>query len=182
MEGQSRRINVIINGLPDVKTENWDDCENLVLQSLCSELNLNQDYVNALQIDRAHRLPRGRNNTSPIIVKFAFFKDRETVLRAARKEKPPGVYFKEDYTHAIRNVRAKLRTKMLQIRNSRRGHGKHFDKLIIANDAGKRNAYTFDAEKDEIVLLYRNFDDSAEGPAEEDSADWWRKSQWGCGE
>ena len=46
-----------------------------------------------------------------------------------------------------------------------------FDKLIIANDAGKRNTYTFDAEKDEIVLLYRNFDDSAESPTEEDNAD-----------
>ena len=74
---------------------------------------------------RAHRLPRGPDNTSTVIVKFAFFKDRETVLLAERKEKPPGVYFKEDYTHEIRNVRAKLKTKMLQIRNSRRGHGKH---------------------------------------------------------
>ena len=158
MEGQSRRNNVIINGLPDVKNENWGDCE---------------DYVNALQIDRAHRLPRGRNDTSPIIVKFAFFKDRETMLRAARKEKPPGVYFKEDYTHAIRNVRAKLKTKLLQIRNSERTWKTFlvFDKLIIANDAGKQNANTFDAEKDEIIVLYRNFDDSAEGPTEEDSVD-----------
>ena len=57
MEGQSRRNNVIINGLPDVKNGNWDDCENLVRQNLCSELNLNKDYVNALQIDKSASPP-----------------------------------------------------------------------------------------------------------------------------
>ena len=62
---------------------------------------------------------------------------------------------------------------MLKIRNSENKCKTFlvFNKLIIANDAGKRNAYTFDAEKDEIVLLYRNFIYSAEGPTEEDGAD-----------
>ena len=62
---------------------------------------------------------------------------------------------------------------MLKIRNPEKNWKTFlvFDKLIIANDAGKRNAYTFDAEKDEIVFLYKNFDNSAEGPTEEDNAD-----------
>ena len=64
---------------------------------------------------------------------------------------------------------AKFKIRMLKIRNSENKCKTFlvFNKLIIANDAGKRNAYTFD----EIVLLYRNFIYSAEGPTEEDGDD-----------
>ena len=54
------------------------------------ELNLND---RGIKTERAHRLPN-KSSPRPIIVKFSFYKDRETVLRAYR-QKRKGQYIED---------------------------------------------------------------------------------------
>ena len=83
LEAMSRRDNLKFFGIEDQEKETWEQSEDKVREYMRKELNLDDSEI---KIERAHRLPN-KSSPRPIIVKFSFYKDRETVLRAYRQKR-----------------------------------------------------------------------------------------------
>ena len=109
LEGRSKRNNLIFTGLKkqtDSDFESWDDCEKLVTDLIHNKLKISDD----MEFDRVHRLRRDEN--SPIIARFASFKDKQKVLKAKRKlsetENGNTIFIGEDFSKRVRETRKKL--------------------------------------------------------------------------
>jgi hypothetical protein len=71
------RDNLIFTGIAEVNGENPEEVIKTFIQQ---EINLQQDF----KFERVHRIGRKQNNKiRPIVAKFSFYKDKETVRRAA---------------------------------------------------------------------------------------------------
>ena len=146
MEAQSRRDNLIFHNLPvkeEPETETWAETEQKVREHLkCMEIDEEK-----IIIDRAHRL-NNKKKDSPVIVKFAHFKDREAILNRAhslKKQKKKDkrrrneddeekdVYVGEDLTQRCRKVRGFLRPFMQKAYDEGKKVRLSYDKLIIEN-------------------------------------------------
>lgn len=65
--------------------------------------------VSSSAIERAHRIGKGGGEKPrPVIVKFAFFKDKQRVISAASKLKGTDFSIGEDYSKIARQQRQKL--------------------------------------------------------------------------
>ena len=165
MKSQSRRNNLNVRGLADVKRETWEQCEELVKKTLSDKLDMDEDDVKQIPIERAHRLPGrqrgGRKYPRDIIVKFSFYKDRDKTLQAARIKKPDGLFIMEDLTKTVRTVREKLKDMRQKVRE--KGYRAYFshDKLVVITDVGKRNSYTYDLDEGVLKCVLENFKDNA---------------------
>ena len=82
LEMQSRGDNLKFYGIDEEKNETWADTETKVRHEI-SRLGLDESSVS---IKRAHRLPGGPS-PKPIIMKFSFFKDRDTLLATYRTQR-----------------------------------------------------------------------------------------------
>ena len=106
LENQSRRNNVKVLGIPEKNEkdgiETWDECEEKVKEEIKAKLGIKTE----LTIERAHRVgskcshPRYLENGSkitskpkPIVAWFAFWKQKDQVVWAARESKPKDVQF-----------------------------------------------------------------------------------------
>ena len=97
LENQSRRNNIRVSGIPEAEGETWDDSEAKVKAVIKEKLQIDVD------IERAHRVERRksskRQNTNQprtIVCRLRDWKQREAVVRKARKVKPEGLYVSED--------------------------------------------------------------------------------------
>lgn len=127
LENQSRRNNVIFDGVPEHEKETWQESEGKVLDIIENRMDLD-----SLTIERAHRVGRVRSQRGrPIVVKFLNFKDRDAVLRNGKKLKGTSFYVREDLSE---KVLAKRRVQMPQFHEARE-NGKiayfNYDRLII---------------------------------------------------
>ena len=103
IENQSGSNNIKIMGIEDNKKmeKSWDDTEKIVSDVICKKLRIQE----TLHIERAHgvlkqmsdRHDGSKNRPRPIIAKFTYWKQKEKVLRTARKLKPEGVQFYPDF-------------------------------------------------------------------------------------
>ena len=128
LENQSRRNNIRVSGIPESPGETWNHSENEVKEAIKSSLGL----------ERAHRVDK-RNKVSgkqsmeetekprAIVCKLKDWKQRESVIREARKVKPKGFYIAEDL------ARSTLRKREGQI-----------EAMKKARDAGKRAYFILD--------------------------------------
>ena len=99
LEGQSRRNNLIIDGIEETPGETWADSEEKVKRVLVEKLQLQ----GTIEVERAHRagkLVSGGSRTRPIVVKFVKYKDRSMILQRAKCLKGSMIYINEDYTDA----------------------------------------------------------------------------------
>ena len=102
LENQSRRNNIRVNGIPESDNETWEDAEAKVKRAIKDNLDLEVD------IERAHRVERritksgqaNRNQPRTIVCRLRDWKQREQVLRKARREKPTDLYISEDLSPA----------------------------------------------------------------------------------
>ena len=83
LEAQSRRENLRIYGLPEEKNETWEDTENKMREYISRDLEMNQANIS---IERAHRI-QGTEKPRPVIVKFSFYKDKESVLKKYKQKR-----------------------------------------------------------------------------------------------
>ena len=94
-----------------------------------------------------------------IIFKPTKYKDKDRIIKEARRLRPEGIYFKEDYTDRVKKIRWQLR-ELLQ--DARKLEGVQaflsYDKLLVLKD-NARNAYTYDLGKDCVVKLRDSFTD-----------------------
>ena len=103
IESQSRRDNLLIDGLAESEGEN---CEALVRDLMQSKLKI--DNVDGIQLVRCHRLGvrrRGSSRPRTMIVKFQWYGDRMRVWKARRNLQGTNIYLNEDFPKEIQQKR-----------------------------------------------------------------------------
>ena len=108
LEGQSRRNNLVFEGLPESPNETWAESEDKVRKLLVENLKMGPQH--AIEMERAHRTgkPAQNGRSRPVVVKFLRYKDKQTVLMKAKFLKGTGIYINEDYTEAVRQRHREL--------------------------------------------------------------------------
>lgn len=109
LEIYSRKNNVILRGITEVKDENNSMCEETVRLFLKSKLDIESVCVDAMQFQRCHRL-RGRKNqhARDVIVRFRSLADKDIVWGAQSKLKMTKYGMNEDFPREVANNRRKL--------------------------------------------------------------------------
>ena len=131
LESRSRRSNIIVHGLhPEKEDETWDDCEKLIRTMISDKLGLDG---RGIQIERSHRLRSG-NRPGPVIVKFAFYKDKENVLRQRTKLKNTNLFLNEDFTTRVRTLRRHLTPIMRKLRDEGKRAVLVYDHLVVEGE------------------------------------------------
>ena len=116
LENQSRRNNIRVKGIPESEKETWEEVESKVKDAIKIKLDLEVD------IERAHRVEQRKQGK-----KRSDWKQREQVLRKARKEKPVGLHISEDVALST----------LLK-------HQAHLEKFKAAKQAGKIAYFVLD--------------------------------------
>lgn len=129
LENQSRRKNIRVDGITEEADETWEATECKVKKILKEKLNLTE----VPRIERAHRTgrlrnPDGSHRAKPrtVVCKLYDWKVKETILKAARTVRPPGLFVNEDYAEATVMRRKELLPQM-------KAANLVLDKLIIKN-------------------------------------------------
>lgn len=135
LDSQARRANVIIDGIPEAEKENNLVTEEKVLKIFEEKLNLDPKTVGVEQVTRTGKVNITSDGTQgrprPVIVRFHRTKDRDMVLRNARKLKGTRIFINEDYPEAVRQRRKELLPKMKEARERGDIAFLRYDKLII---------------------------------------------------
>lgn len=130
LEGQSRRNNIVIDGVPESTGESWADSEEKVKDIFRQKLQLQRD----MEIERAHRIGKpeaARNRPRSIVVKFLNSKDKAAVMQRAKNLKGTQIFINDDYTDAVRLKRKELLPKLKEARDKGDIAYLRHDKLII---------------------------------------------------
>lgn len=136
LEGQIRRNNLVVDGIPETQNESWKEVEDKVKYVIKEKLHLDSSQM---VIERAHRTgnPSGysEKRPRPIMVKFLRYKDKMAVLGKTKDLKGTNIYVNEDYTEAVRQKRKELIPAMKAARE--RGDIAYIrhDKLIVHHPA-----------------------------------------------
>lgn len=82
LEGESRRNNLVIDGIMESPGETWADSEEKVKRVFSEKLQLQRE----IEVERAHRTGKpvsGSDRPRSIVVKFLRYKDRSAILQRA---------------------------------------------------------------------------------------------------
>ena len=107
--------------------ETWADTEAAVRKIFKTSLNLSEREANDIWRERAHRTS-GDNHSGKaktVVVKFESYKDRDTFIRVARKEKPRDVYGNED------DLSQRLMAQRREAREQAKITYLSYDKLVV---------------------------------------------------
>lgn len=140
-----RRSNLLFFGIPDVSLESWADSEKKVIDLCSQHLKLS---VAPSQIERAHRLGKYQSDKCrPVIVKLAFFKDKQRIMEKGKLFKDTDFAVREDFSRQTRTARNKLRAFAKEKNVSFK---LNVDRLRIDDIT-----YVYDAEADSITQVPR---------------------------
>ena len=96
LENQSRRNNIRVSGIPEAERESWEDSEAKVKAVIKEKLQINVDIERAHRVDKRKSHKKNTNQPRTIVCRLRDWKQREAVIRKARKIKPYGLYVSED--------------------------------------------------------------------------------------
>ncbi|CAL1591862.1 unnamed protein product [Knipowitschia caucasica] len=128
LEGQSRRNNLVFEGVLESPGETWADAEEKVKEILKEKLQLNH----VVEVERAHRVGKpggGRDWPRPIIARLLRWKDREEILQRAKRLKGTKILINED--ESIKRKRKELMPELRAARERGEMAFLRYDKLII---------------------------------------------------
>lgn len=139
-ENQSRRNNLVIDGIEESERESWEVTEEKVRSLIENKLKLDGRIM---PIERAHRM--GRPDTSggrqrPIVVKFLNYRDRCAILENAKKLKNTKIYINEDFSAQVREKRKELLPLMRAARERGEIAYLRYDQLITHPARGGRGS------------------------------------------
>ncbi|KAH8031951.1 hypothetical protein HPB51_022271 [Rhipicephalus microplus] len=163
LEDRSRRENLIFYGIEDCDSETWAQSEEKICQILNETLKLNLGSSDD-RISRAHRLGRfvvGKSR--PVIVKFASFKFRESMLQSRSSFRESHVSISEDFCRATRSVRKKL---FEFGRASGEKYTVKYNKLYI-----NKKCFMYSPVTDSVCELHTNAQNSSEASSSATHAD-----------
>lgn len=147
MENQSRRDNLLFDGIPESPNETLNDCFKSVKSFFTTKLLLPD--VDKIRIVRCHRLgpPRTTSANSKsqprprtVIVKFHWFADRQAVWEARKNLKQTDFFISEDFAKETVERRKTLLPIMKAAQRQRKKAFLVVDKLHIVNGS-KRDIY-----------------------------------------
>ncbi len=129
LEGQSRRNNLVIDGIIETPGETWTEAEEKVKKIFAEKLQLQR----SIEVERAHRTgkPLMGERPRPIVVQFLTHKDRSAVLQRAKNLKGTKIFINEDYTDTVRQKRKELIPKMRAAQERGGIAFLRYDKLVI---------------------------------------------------
>ena len=149
LENHSRRDNIKIIGLEEKADEKtWDDTEQVVKKAIKEQLGIKRDVFierahrgvildrhapNHRHVDSASRTTGSHANQSqhrPIVARFRFWKEKENVIREARRKRPKGVQFLIDFARRTTDRRAEKIPEMLEHRRNGKTAFMIMDKLV----------------------------------------------------
>lgn len=131
LEGQSRRHNIVVDGLKESARENVSESEEKVRKLFCENLQLDQRKI---ELEWAHRVGNQRalsEKPRPIVVRFLRLKDKLAVLDKAKNLKGTGIFINEDFPETIRQRRRELLPAMKAARERSDIAYLRYDKLIV---------------------------------------------------
>lgn len=167
IEAQSRRDNLKFYGIADETKESWEQSEVKIREYIKTELNIDESNV---KIERAHRLP-SKTSPRPIIAKFSFYKDKETILKAYRQKRRDernvetapdvdgeeavslqqrAVRVSEDFPERVTKARTKLFPFLKSCLENEKNAYLRFDSLVVDGQP-----YVYDDEMGRPVPFHR---------------------------
>ena len=142
LENRSRRNNIKVFGIPEEPFEDYAASEAKLKSAIANKLAIKDEII----IERAHRVGpkdggskttryghkrKNSNEPRPIIAKLLNWKQKDSIIKAARKVRPQGISFRDDFSERVLAKRAALIPEMLAARQE----GKHAflvrDRLIV---------------------------------------------------
>ena len=134
LEDHSRRNNLIFYNIPEPEAGNAqnEDCRAKIVNMLKRQGFFEPDY--GLEIDRAHRLGRrseDRTRPRPVIARFCFYSDKESVLKNGKLFRGSSISACQDYSKAT-----------LEMHKQLWDHGK-FAKSTFNSNKDQKKAITF---------------------------------------
>lgn len=136
LENQSRRNNIRVYGVEEKPRETWEETEAALKSILIEKLQLPSEP----RIERARRTgkptkPDGspRQGPRPIICRLYDWKEKESILKQARRMKPSGLYIHEDVAEATLEKRRSLMPRLKQAKDEGKVAYFVLDKLVIKN-------------------------------------------------
>lgn len=127
-ENQSRRNNIVIDGLKESASETWNVTANKVQDVLANTMKFKPGTI---EIERAHRIKVPNKETRPVVVKLLRYQDREAILGRGAMLKNTGIFISDDVSERIQARRKELLPKLKEAR--RNGKLAYFamDRLIV---------------------------------------------------
>ena len=132
LEAQSRRDNLLFDGVPEPEGETPTDCLNTVFHIL--QHNMSIPDARQMKIVRCHRNgPKIPGSTRPrqIIFKMFWFGDREKIWQSRRKLKGSKIWVSEDFPKEIVQRRYKLQPILREAKQLKKSAFISVDKLIV---------------------------------------------------
>ena len=108
LEAQSRRNNLLFDGIEEVANENWEKCEKNLIQLLNEHLDTGEIEFT---FERVHRIgPMNKTDTKPrtVVAKFTSYKQRDFVWQNRAEMKGTKIWISEDFPKTIAENRKKL--------------------------------------------------------------------------
>ena len=133
LEDRSRRNNLRFDGLTEDTNETWDDCERKIQKILSDKLEITED----VEIERCHRMGKRKGNRPrTIICKFLRFKDKQKILKNAKKLKNSGIYIYEDFCNDTMELRKSLWEEVMEHRRQGKFAFLNYRSIILRNHNG----------------------------------------------
>ena len=144
LENQSRRNNIRVSGISESADESWEIVEEKVKKAIREKLDMEIDIERAHRVERKTKLEGAKKSGQPrtIVCRLKNWKQKEVVVRKARKEKREGLFICEDLAVATLEKRASQVEKLKAARKA--GKTAYFildrliirDKLQVSHDQG----------------------------------------------
>lgn len=130
LENQTRRNNLLIDGIPDAKTETWHESESKVKKLISEHLKMDPTLI---ELERAHRTGKFEAEGRPrsVVVKLLRFKDKEEILKRAKNLRGTKLYINEDYSEKVRLRRKELLPQLREARNQGNIAYLKYDQLVV---------------------------------------------------
>ena len=117
LEDRSRRNNLRIDGMSELRNETWEECEEKIQKVFNEKLG-----VKNVQIERAHRSKRSKSNNNSgkprtIVYKPLNYKQKDEMLRNTRKLKGSKIFINEYFCYETMQYRKKLWKEVKNLRS-----------------------------------------------------------------
>ena len=132
MESQSRRNNLIVDGIPDSPDETKEQCKTKLLDFLDNTMKV--ENVREFLFVRVHRLGKYKPSAvkpRPVIMKLHYFDKREDIWSCRRNLKDSGFWIREDFPDVILQKRRVLEPVVKAARAQGKRAFLSVDKLIL---------------------------------------------------
>lgn len=126
-EDRARRKNLRIGGVFEEEEESWNDCEEKVLKIFEKKLKLP-----GIEIERAHRTGgKKRDKARMIVLKLKSWKDKERILKEAKRLKGTNIFISEDYSKETMEIRSELWKKVKKHREDGKYAVINYKSLVV---------------------------------------------------